>query len=247
MIKTWPRTVRFPALVSIIILVVGFPVPAGAGSIDHPTAGLGRGGWSLDAEWGLSSRDVKFEDQEIEERSRRTMGRIGLGLFSHLDVFGVAGLNQTRDDAGFRGDFRPAFGGGVKLRLFQWEGMVFGMTGQAVRYRSRDSNVGGIPGYAFDTRWMEYDAALGASTRIAESSFYGAALYSTVDGRIEAAFPDGTKGKANFKELHSLGLVLGGDADILSHFRLGFELRLINETSVSTRLSFVFGKERSGP
>lgn len=221
--------------------LLGFPVAATAGSIDNPMPILTKGGFGFGLEFDLSSREVKFSDKKIEERSRRYLMKGSYGLRDWINLYGILGGDSIKDDTGFNGDPDLAFGGGVKLRLYQDEDIILGLTGQVLRLTSRDSDVAGITGLTFESTWNEYDVALGASTQIAASSIYGGALFSKLDGELKTSSTISFPKKSHFKESSQFGLFLGGDAELMEQLRFGIEVRLISETSVSIRLSYAFG------
>jgi len=231
---------------SLFTLLLGFPLTALAGNIDNPTASLKKGSFAVGLELDLSSRDVKFSDKEIEERTRRYLMRGSYGLLDWINLYGTVGAASVRDNTGFKGDPRLAFGGGVKLRLYEFEDFILGLTGQFLRFTSQENDVAGINGLTFKSTWNEYDLALGASTKTTASSFYGGALFSKVDGELETSSTTNLPEKAHFKESHPVGIFLGADAELWEQLRLGIEGRLINEISFSVKLSYSFGGSKQG-
>ena len=217
------------------------PITAAAGGIDHPAPTLTRGGVSLGFEVDLSSRDVKFSDKKVEERNRAYGVKIGYGLMDRVNLFGLAGGESVEDDEGFNGKPGRLFGGGAKIRLYQLEDTTIGLTAQYRRFSSRDDDVAGISGFRFESTWNVYDVALGGSTRISDSSFYGGLLFSTVNGVVDASSAFTPSEKAHFKESSPVGLFFGGDSELAGRLRAGVELRLINETSLTLRLNYPFG------
>ncbi len=229
---------------SLFTLLLGFPVTALAGSIDNPTASLKKGSFAVGLELDLTSRDVKFSDKEIGERTRRYLMKGSYGLLDWVNLYGTVGAGSIQDDIGFKGDPGLAYGGGVKLRLYEYEDILFGLTGQFLRFTSHENDVAGINGLTLKSTWNEYDVALGASTKIAASSFYAGALFSKLDGELKT-FSTNTQ-KAHFKESHPFGIFLGADAELMEQLRFGIEARLVNETSFSVKLIYAFGGPKQG-
>ena len=229
----------FPAAV---ILWLGFGAAALAGPIGPPAPNLQPGQFELAVELDLASRDIHFEDRDLEERTRMYLVKGGYGLGGRINLYGAVGAASSRDDEGFDGDPGTVFGGGVRLGLFEYQGILVGVTGQALRFSSRDSTAFGLNEITLTYDWTVYDVALGARTKMADSNFYAAALYSKIDGELQASLPGLPDQTARFKEAHDLGLLMGGDAEFLGKARFGFELRLIHETALALRLSVPFGR-----
>jgi hypothetical protein len=227
--------------VSLFIIFFVFSAIAMAGNIDIPTPTLKKGSFGLGLELDISGRDVKFSNEKINENSRRYLVKGSYGLLDRVNLYGTLGAGSINDDTGFEGNPGLAYGGGVKLRLYEYEDIVFGLTGQFLRFTSQENDVAGINGLTFKSTWNEYELALGASTKITISNFYGGVLLSTVDGELETSTQ-----KAHFKESHPLGIFLGGDAELMEQLRLGMEVRLIDETAFSVKLSYAFGGPKKG-
>jgi hypothetical protein len=230
--KTFIQTALF------LTLLIGFSSTSSAVSIENPTDTLKKGAFSVGPEVSISTREVKYSNLELKENSLQYLVRGNLGLLDWINLYGTVGAARIYDDAGFNGDLGLAYGGGLKVRFYQFEDVLtLGLSGQFFRYTSEDDNVAGVNGN-YKLTWNEYDVALGASTRIDITTFYAGGLLSIVDGDLSGS---------NFKESHRYGVFLGGDAELLDDFRLGIEARFVSETTVSFKLSYIFGgpKKRS--
>ncbi|MBI3597690.1 MAG: hypothetical protein HY203_11115 [Nitrospirae bacterium] len=230
-------------------MLLGYRSTVLAAGIDIPAAVLTQGGYALGLEWGRVSRDIKFSDTEIKQRSHPYLAKLSYGLLNRLDLYGIAGAADSRNDLGFKGDSRPAFGGGIKLLLLKYNDTLVGLTGQAIRFTSSDSNVANIAGLDMKTSWYEYDMALGISrlisTQVGDGVVYAGVLLSKLNGKLESDFGNNPSQSANFKESHPIGFflggdLLGGDTGSGDRVRLGVEGRFITETSVLVKLSFAF-------
>ena len=229
--------------VSLFTLLLVFPAIAIAGNIDIPTATLKKGSFSVGLELDISGRDVKYSDKEINENTRTYLVKGSYGLLDRVNLFGTLGGGSIHDDTGFEGDPGLAYGGGIKVHLYQYEDVfLLGLTGQFLRFTSQENNVSGVNGLTLKSTWNEYDLALGASTTLSVSNFYGGGLLSIVDGELKS--PSAT---AHFKQSHLYGAFVGADAELIDHLRFGIEGRFFDETSVSFKLSYAFGGPKQGP
>jgi hypothetical protein len=229
--------------ISLFTLLFVFSGTAMAGNIDIPTANLKRGSFSVGLEANISGRDVDYSNKVINENAHTYLVKGSYGLLDRVNLFGKLGAGSINDNTGFEGHLGLAYGGGVKLHLYQYEDVfLLGLTGQYLRFTSQEDNVSGVNGLTVKSTWNEYDIALGASTLISVANFYAGGLLSFVDGERET--PSAT---AHFKQSHPYGAFVGADAELIDHLRFGIEGRFFDETSVSFKLSYAFGGPKQGP
>src|ERR1700688_4890404 len=106
------------------MLLFVFSVTALASNIDVPTAALKKGSFGLGLELDMSSRDIKFSNREKGESSLRYLMKGSYGLWDWINLYGIVGGGNIHDGTGFRRAPGLAFGGGIKLRLYEYEDVL---------------------------------------------------------------------------------------------------------------------------
>jgi hypothetical protein len=190
--------------------------------------------------------DLK-SDEEAEATTGRALVTVSLGLTPWIELYGRAGLAEFNvDNAAFQGDFGFAYGGGVRLRVWELPFARIGLLGQYFRFTSDDDD---SVGRAVEGEWEEFDVGLGIGTRqIGAFQFYGGVTYHGVDvtltdsnGRLtlEQDIPI-----IAFVGLHIIPLIDFPRGEFL----VNVEARLIGEVPQFTLgLQYQFGATRSRP
>ncbi len=103
-----------------------------AGSLGDPTPRFWDKGLSVGFDYDFTTRPVLIAGQkgDIEVQSYQLTG--SFGLWDRASVFARFGIGRVADrDAGlFFSDMKLAYGGGIKLKLLEWEGIRAGVGGQ---------------------------------------------------------------------------------------------------------------------
>jgi hypothetical protein len=164
-----------------VLLLVWFSLAtvAGAGTIGFPVPRQK----PLHLRFELVGDSFKEQLNGIED-AEATTGRalvttaIGLTSWSEVDArVGMAEFNVH--EALFNGGFGFAFGGGIRVRLWQSPLGEVGLLGQYLRFTSDDSDSVGI---RVEGKWEEFDAGFGVGTkRFGAFQFYAGGVYHRVD------------------------------------------------------------------
>lgn len=130
--------------------------------------------------------DLK-SDREAEATTGRALTTISFGLTPWLELYARAGLAEFNvDNANFQGDFGFAYGGGVRLRVWELPFVKVGILGQYLRFTSDDPDGAGA-GRAVDGEWEAYDVGLGLGTdRLGAFQFYAGVTYHEVNVTLTA-------------------------------------------------------------
>ncbi len=122
---------------------------------------------------------------EVDATSGRSLATISFGLTPWVELYARAGLAEFNvDNADFKGDFGFAYGGGVRLRVWELPFVRVGLLGQYFRFTSDDAN---SAGRAVEGEWEAYDIGLGVGTQqIGAFQVYGGVTYHEVDVTLSA-------------------------------------------------------------
>jgi hypothetical protein len=134
---------------------------------------------------GDSFKEELQNSGNIEASSGRALVTVAYGLTSWSEVFGRAGLAEFNvEDAAFQGNFGLAYGGGLRLRLLSLPLGDIGVTGQYLRFTSKDTD---STGARVEGEWEEFDFAIGIGTKRAGAfQFYFGGLYHRSDVLLKA-------------------------------------------------------------
>jgi len=188
--------------------------------------------------------DLK-SDGESEATTGRALVTVSLGLTPWIELYARAGLAEFNiDNAAFQGDFGFAYGGGVRLRVWELPFARIGLLGQYLRFTSDDAN---SAGRAVDGEWEEFDIGLGIGThQIGAFQFYGGVAYHGADVTLTA--PDGRLTlEQDIPILAFVGLHIFPLIDFpRGEFLVNVEARLIGEVPQFTLgLQYQFGATRN--
>jgi hypothetical protein len=140
----------------------GLLTPAQAGLIGFPAPRL----QPFQFEVGLSGDSFKADltgDGDARATTGRALVTLSLGLTSWSEVYARVGTAEFNiDEAVFKGGFAPAFGGGVRLRLWRLPYMDLGLIAQYLRFTSNDDDSAGAN---VDGTWEEFDVGFSLGTR----------------------------------------------------------------------------------
>ena len=136
--------------------------PARAGLIGFPTPRL----QPFQFEVGLSGDSFKADlsgDGDARATTGRALVTLNLGLTPWSEVYARVGTAEFNiDEAVFSGGFAPAFGGGLRLRLWRLPYSDIGLIAQYLRFTSNDDDSAGA---SVDGTWEEFDVGLSLGTR----------------------------------------------------------------------------------
>ncbi len=160
-------------------------------------------------------------------------------------MYARAGLAEFNvDNADFKGDFGFAYGGGVRLRVWDLPFVQVGLLGQYFRFTSEDSN---SAGRVVEGEWESYDIGLGLGTRqIGAFQFYGGITYHEVDVSLTASDSRLTL-EQDIPILGFVGLHIIPLTDFpRGEFLVNVEARFVGETPQFTLgLQYQFGATRN--
>jgi hypothetical protein len=167
-------TTRF-LLLSVVLwcLLHTLVATAVAGMLGYPVPRLR----SLHARIELAG-DSFQETLDAFDNAKATTGRglltVAFGPTDWSEIyarFGMAEFNVQSIE--YNGDFGFAYGGGIRLRLFQLSWGSGGLIGQYLRFHDNDNN-----NPSRDGTWEEVDVGLGlGSRRFGAFQFYGGGVY----------------------------------------------------------------------
>lgn len=252
------------ALTANLILLLLFSV-AMAGTIGNPTATVNQGSFQLGAEFDLVERDVEPEDNEdVEIESNRYVVKGIYGISDRFNIYAKLGVANAEfkiedDDFDFKSDNEFTFGAGLKSIIYEQDELKIGLVVQISHFTTEDTvseEEGTYYGHHYtysediELTWWEYDVALGVSYEGLGSFVpYGGILFSKIDGESEytgkaeapsIGYSEEDSDKDDFEESDSFGVFVGADYNVIPHFNVGVEARLINETSFSVMLNYAF-------
>ncbi len=220
-----------------ILVVIGMFSPA-AMALDllgPPMAGLDQGQYSTGAEFSYTNMDVEVSgpfapgtllgDAVIDMQVQKYLARLGYGVASDWELYGLFGLTEADMDADpggedFNGDADFIYGIGTKKTLSEDGNTTWGAVLQYTRGRSSDSfkrsatfgsnAISVNTAYRMELNW--YDIMLAAGPTVEENdqfSWYCGPFLHFLEGDIEV------KGATGFAEYEleqklELGAFLGG-------------------------------------
>jgi hypothetical protein len=170
------------------MLILWSATSAQAGLIGYPAPQQTPVFWPRIELAGDSFKTDLKSDQKAEATTGRALVSVSLGLASWIELYARAGLAEFNiDNANFEGDFGFAYGGGLRLRVWDLPFARIGLLGQYFRFTSDDAD---SAGRAVDGEWEAFDIGLGIGTRrIGAFQFYGGVTYHDVEVTLTA--PDG--------------------------------------------------------
>jgi hypothetical protein len=221
-------------VVVTIVFTFGFCSAAMSDTIGNPTATVGDRMSAVDVSVDFTNRDIDVEgggDDDVDSNRILVKGTYGIEPINIYAKLGVA--NVEVDDAD--GDYGLAFGFGIKATVHETPNAKVGIGLQYLSFESEDT-VNGVD-YEADVS-SEIDIFAGVSYLGLQNNItpYGGLVISMIDGDLEV---EGW-GSADFEEDDTLGIFAGIDFDASDQFKAGVELRLINETSITLKVSYLF-------
>ncbi len=167
MLIVWP-------LASAHAGLLGYPVPRDP--IWQPRIELTGDSFKADLESGGGA----------EATTGRALATISLGLAPWVELYARVGLAEFNvANADFKGDFGFAYGGGVRLRVWELPFVKVGLLGQYLRFTSEDPD---SAGRAVEGEWEAFDVGLGVGTpRFGAFQFYGGVTYHETDVTLKAS------------------------------------------------------------
>jgi len=170
--------IRF-LLVSVALgcLLHALATTAAAGMLGYPVPRLR----PLHPRFELAG-DSFQETLDSLDSAKATSGRglltVALGLTNWSEIYGRFGMAEFNVRATeFNGDFQFAYGGGARVRLFQFSWGSGALIGQYLRFESDDNNNPNRDG-----TWEEVDVGFGlGSRRFGAFQFYGGGVYHNAD------------------------------------------------------------------
>lgn len=180
------KRIRFTGWYGLLLLL-GSMTAAQAGLIGYPLPQETVFWPRIEVTGDSFKADLK-SDGDAEATTGRALATVSFGLTPWIELYARAGLAEFNvDNADFKGDFGFAYGGGVRLRVWELPFVKVGLLGQYLRFTSEDSD---SAGRAVEGEWEAYDIGLGVGTRqISAFQFYGGITYHEVDVTLTA--PDG--------------------------------------------------------
>lgn len=181
--RTWgvrPRLIG----VCCLTLILCSAALAQAGVLGYPTPRQPAWYPRIELTGDSFKTDLK-SNRDAEATTGRALATISFGLTSWIELFARVGLAEFNiDNADFKGDFGLAYGGGVRLRVWELPFMRVGLFGQYLRFTSDDPN---SAGRAVEGEWEAFDIGLGVGTpEISAFQFYAGAAYHETDVTLTA-------------------------------------------------------------
>lgn len=242
MIPARSGTVTTIALVSALAWIA--PISNSlAGSIGDPTSRFWDRGYSLGFDYDFTIRPVLIAGQkgDVDVTSYQMTGAIG--LWDRVSAFAKFGIGRVADrDAGlFFSDMKLAYGGGVKVKLLDWEGIRIGGGGQYSEYNAGETATGNKPGLQIDVYWREVEGFGGvAYDGLRWFTPYVGAVYSDVYGKRKESFMATPLPRQKIDEQNPLGIYFGVSARPRPWILLIGEGRLVNQTSFTFSAAYLF-------
>jgi hypothetical protein len=214
---------------------IGYPIPR------QPTF------WPRIELTGDSFKTDLTGDGTAEATTGRALATISLGLTPWIELYARAGLAEFNiDNADFKGEFGFAYGGGVRLRVWEFPFFQIGLLGQYLRFTSDDPN---SIGRAVEGEWEEFDIGLGIGTsQFSYFQFYGGVTYHGVNVTLSAM-----EGSLTLDQDVPINVLIGLHIIPLIDFPRGeflvnIEARFVGEIPQFTfGLQYQFGATRNRP
>lgn len=221
-------------VVLTIVFTLGFCSAAMSDTIGNPTATVEDRMSALDFSVDFTNRDMEVEhlgDDDVDSNRILLKGTYGIEPINIYAKLGVANLEYED----FDGDYGLAFGFGIKATVHETPNTKVGIGLQYLTFESEDT-VDGADVEADVS--SEIDIFAGVSYLGLQNNItpYGGLVISMIDGEIDY---EGS-GSADFEEDDTLGIFAGIDFDASDQFKAGLELRLMNETSFTLKVSYLF-------
>ena len=225
----------------LLLLGIGWPHIVQAGMVGFPVARQEFLRLRVELA-GDSFREELDGNRDPEATTGRVLASLAVGLASWIELYGRIGLGEFNiRRLGFNGDWRLAYGGGLRLRLAKFPIGSIGLAGQYLRFTSDDTN---SAGESLDGEWEEIDAVLGFGTKqFGAFQFYFGAIYHRSDVTVEN---DRSNVRDTFDEDIPYRLVFGINLFPLldfprNEFLVNVEARVIGETpQVTLGVQYVF-------
>jgi hypothetical protein len=173
------RQILFCASLILGLGVTSLPRPGLAGTIGFPVPRQKPLHLRFELVGDSFKEDVSGDDK-AEANSGRGLVSVAVGLTDWLELYArLGGAEFNVDEALFNGTFGPAYGGGLRLRLFKLPWGEAGLAGQYLRFTSDDNDSAGA---RVEGEWQEVDLALGiGSRRFGVFQFYAGGAYHRSD------------------------------------------------------------------
>lgn len=224
--------------------------PAEATILGNPSARLNQGQVAVGAEYAFGQKDTESGGETDELESHRIVGTISYGFHERIEgtaKVGAGKIDSKSDDGSvsdFEGDFKPSFGGALKVTLYEQEinpdsSWNIGAMGQYMRVESEDTIL--VSGTNVDAGLdiNEWYAAAGASYTHKNFTPYGGVYLNFIDGEATVRV-FGLSASAEFEEDELFGIFLGLDYEIFENVTLGVEGRLIDQATIAGAVSYTF-------
>jgi hypothetical protein len=169
--------------------------------------------------------------------STRVLARVAAKPWSPLEIY-LQGGAANLEFAEFKGDYRFAYGGGLKLEVYEYPGperFRFLIQGDTLQFTTSDNvlvNIATVDVLREEKiRWQEYSIQGVGIWRVDRWEPYLGARFSWVDATDTIKDPQ--VGKLSVQEDSNLGLVAGTSLyfDPRENFAFHFEVTLIDEAS----------------
>ena len=223
----------------VLFVILVFCSVAISGTIGNPNATVQNKKVVFDFDTDFTNRDIDVEGASVHEMdSSRFLvkgtygletGNIPLNLYARL---GMANGEVEDPSGNFDGDYGLTYQLGMKATVYEMTNMQVGVGLQYLSMSSEDSTAGSTA----EVDSSEIDLYAGTSyTGLGKVVPYGGLHLSMVDGEFsDSGF------SVDFEQDDSIGLFMGADLGLSDQFRGGAEVRLVNETSFSLNLSYLF-------
>lgn len=221
-------------VVLTIVFTLGFCSAAMSDTIGNPTATVEDRMSAFDFSVDFTNRDMEVEgggDDDVDSNRILLKGTYGIEPINIYAKLGVANLEVDEAD----GDYGLAFGFGIKATVLETPNTKVGIGLQYLSFESEDT----VHGFDYEADVSsEIDIFAGISYLGLQNKItpYGGLVISMIDGDVEV---EGL-GSFDIEEDDTLGIFAGVDFDASDKFKAGVELRLINETSISLKVSYLF-------
>lgn len=226
------------------VIIIGIVPRAWAAPLGDPTPRFWDRGFSAGFDYDFTLRPVLIGGQkgDVETQSYQAVGTIGLpDRLSLFARFGIGRVADHDENGLFFADLKLAYGGGIKVKLFDWEGIRVGAGAQYSEFNSGEKATGHKPGLQIDVYWRETEAFGG----IAYDGFdwispYIGVLYSDVYGKRKGSFLAVPIPRLFIDEQDPLGLFFGISVRPRPWILITGEGRLQNQSSYSFSASYLF-------
>jgi hypothetical protein len=231
--------------IAIVLLAAGVwaPLALAMDPMGPPAAGLGKGKWSIGAEYSYS--EMTFQRQPVnwghakrtvDTRLHKVYSNLGYGLSENVDVFtrlgfasletlGTIGGGNWKGDGSGNWDF--VWGGGIKATLSESSDVSWGFLAQFSEgdlsgdEKGRDDEAGNTGNY--EVKLDEIQLAVGPTWKAAEGvKIYGGPFVQLIRGRWDDKF-DGDRHFKPIEESSWLGAYIGAALELAANTSLTVE------------------------